>query len=158
MELIIIAAMAANRVIGRHNRIPWHLPGEQLRFRAVTWGHPLIMGRRTHESIGRPLPGRRNIVVTRNSAYRAPGCEVAGSLEEAYVLCGGETQVFNIGGEQLYRQGLDRADTLLLTVLREAWDGDAFFPEFSSAFTLIAEEEVASPIPYAIRTYRRRPA
>lgn len=157
MELILIAAMAANRVIGSNNRIPWHLPGEQQRFREVTWGHSLIMGRWTHESIGRSLPGRRNIVVSRNPEYRAPGCEVVHSLEQAYSLCQGEERVFNIGGAQLYRQGLERADTLLLTVLKQARDGDVFFPEFSPAlFTLVRQEEVPGPLPYAILTYRRR--
>jgi len=157
MELILIAAMAANRVIGRNNRIPWHLPGEQQRFKEVTWGHSLIMGRRTHESIGRPLPGRRNIVVSGNPEYQAPGCEIVHSLEEAYVLCQGEERVFNIGGAQLYRQGLERADTLLLTVLTEARDGDVFFPEFSPGlFTLVHQEDMPGPFPYAILTYRRR--
>jgi dihydrofolate reductase len=157
MEIILIAAMAANRVIGRNNCIPWHLPGEQQRFKAITWGSPLIMGRRTHESIGRPLPGRRNIVVSRNPEYQAPGCEVVHSLEQAYRICQREERVFNIGGEQLYRQGLARADTLLLTVLRESWDGDAFFPEFPpEVFILDRREEGAGPLPYAILTYRRR--
>ena len=157
MEIILIAAMAANRVIGQNNRIPWHLPGELKRFRAVTWSHPLIMGRRTHESIGRPLPGRRNIVVSRNPAYRAPGCEIAHSLEQAYTLCRGAERVFIIGGEQLYRQGLAHADTLHLTVLPEAWPGDVFFPEISpEQFTLVDQEEVAGPPPYSILTYRRR--
>jgi dihydrofolate reductase len=157
VEIIVIAAMAANRVIGRNNTIPWRLPGEQQRFRAVTWGHPLIMGRRTHESIGRPLPGRRNIVISRNPGYRATGCEVVHSLEQAYTLCRGEELVFNIGGEQLYRQGLNHADTLLLTVLKDGWDGDAFFPEFSpEQFTLVHREEVTTPVPYSILTYRLR--
>jgi dihydrofolate reductase len=157
MEIIIIAVMAANRVIGRNNRIPWHIPGEQQRFRANTWGHPLIMGRRTHESIGRPLPGRRNIVISRNTAYRVPGCEVVHSLEQAYALCREEERVYNIGGEQLYRQGLDHADTLQLTVLKEDWAGDAFFPEFSpEQFSLVDREEVAGPPPYSILTYHRR--
>lgn len=157
MEIILIAAMAANRVIGRNNRIPWLLPGEQRRFRAVTWGHPLIMGRRTHESIGRPLPGRRNIVVSRNPSYRATGCETAHSLEQAYALCRGAERVYIIGGEQLYRQGLARADTLQLTVLKDAWAGDVFFPEFSpEQFTLVDREEVAGPLPYSILTYHRR--
>lgn len=157
MELILIAAMAANRVIGRSNRIPWHLPAELQRFKAVTWGNSLIMGRRTHESIGRPLPGRRNIVVSRNPDYRAPGCEIVHSLAQAYSLCQGEERVFNIGGAELYRQGLERADTLLLTVLKEAWDGDVFFPEFSAElFILARREEVSGPLPYAILTYRRQ--
>ncbi len=157
MEIILIAAMAANRVIGRNNTIPWHIPGEQKRFREITWGHPLIMGRRTHESIGRPLPGRRNIVVTRNRDYVSPGCEIVHSLEEAYALCRHEKRVFNIGGEQLYRQGLAHADTLLLTVLQDPVDGDACFPDFSGeGFILVAEEQVLAMPPYSVQTYQRR--
>lgn len=156
MEIILIAAMAANRVIGRDNAIPWHIPGEQKRFRAVTWGHTVIMGRKTHESIGRPLPGRRNIIVTRNNGYRSEGCEIAGSLEQAYALCGDEERVFNIGGEQLYRQGVRDADALILTVLADVVAGDAFFPEFSETdFQLASSEYITAPRPYSIHTYMR---
>ncbi|GAB4339188.1 MAG: dihydrofolate reductase [Desulfobulbaceae bacterium] len=159
MEIVLIAAMAANRVIGSGGRIPWNIPGEQQRFRQTTWGHALIMGRKTHESIGRPLPGRRNIVVTRNPGYHAPGCEVAGSLTAAYDLCRDEERVFNIGGGELYRQGIGDADTLILTVLSRPMEGDTFFPFFSEQeFALVHVEEVAGPLPYSIRTYRRVPA
>jgi dihydrofolate reductase len=130
MNKIIIAAMATNRVIGRKNTIPWCLPGEQNLFRKITWGHTVIMGRKTHESIGRPLPGRRNIIITRNKQYIAIGCEVVHSLEEAYTLCSDEQLVFNIGGEKLYRQGLEFADTLILTLQYKHWEGDVFFPYF----------------------------
>lgn len=148
--------MAANRVIGRGNAIPWHIPGEQKRFQQITWGHPLIMGRKTHESIGVPLPGRRNIIITRNRNYRAPGCEIAHSLDDAYSRCPGERRVFNIGGGELYRQGLEHADTLILTVLSEAYSGDAFFPQFSEAlFVKVAELPIQAVPPYIIRTYRR---
>ena len=157
MEIIIIAAMAANRVIGHKNEIPWHIPGEQKRFRETTWGHSLIMGRNTHESIGKALPGRRNIVVTGNRQYRSPGCIIVHSLQEAYDACQGEERVFNIGGEQLYRQGLDQADKLILTVLSEEKTGDAFFPYFpESDFELMAEETVTGPISYDILTYQRK--
>ena len=156
METILIAAMAANRVIGSDNTIPWRLPGEQQRFKKTTWGHALVMGRKTHESIGRPLPGRRNIVVSRNPAFQAPGCEVVHSLTQAYDLAREEDRLFNIGGEQLYRQGLAQADTLILTVLERPFTGDAFFPDFSTReFQLIDEEPVAGPLPYRVRTYRR---
>ena len=156
MEIILIAAMAANRVIGRNNTIPWHIPGEQKRFKEITWGHPLIMGRRTHESIGRPLPGRRNIVVTRNRHYASPGCEIVHSLAEAYVLCRGEKRVFNIGGEQLYRQGLNQAETLLLTVLKDPVEGDAYFPDFSDEmYVKVSEEHFNATPPYSIQTFRK---
>ena len=156
MVIILIADMAANRVIGRNNTIPWHLPGEQKRFKEITWGHTLIMGRKTHESIGRPLPGRRNIIVTRNPDYRAEGCDIAHSLQEAYQISATAQCVFNIGGEQLYRQGLEHADKLILTVLQEDFDGDTFFPDFAKTdFHLVGHIEVAQPVAYSILTYQR---
>lgn len=156
MELILIAAMAANRVIGRGNTIPWHIPGEQARFKEITMGHPLIMGRRTWQSIGRPLPGRRNLVVTRNRNFQAPGAEVVHSLDQGLAACRGAARVFVIGGAQLYSLALDRADTLILSVLEQAVEGDVFFPEFSCPpFALIQSETVAGPVPYVIQTYRR---
>lgn len=156
MKIILIAAMAANRVIGCNNSIPWHLPGEQQRFKKTTWGHTVLMGRRTHESIGRPLPGRRNIIITRNRNYEVVGCETAHSLNEAYRLCQDDDLVFNIGGEQLYRQGIKNADMLIITQLHENFAGDTFFPEFSTAdFNLTNTEEVVSPYPYSVLTYQR---
>lgn len=156
MEIIVIAAMAANRVIGRNNQIPWHIPGEQLRFKETTWGHTIIMGRITYESIGRPLPGRRNIIVTRNHHYHVKGCELAFSLEQAYKLSANDERVFNIGGEQLYRQGIRDADTLILTILPQPVTGDIFFPDFSAKdFICHQVEEVTAPFPYSIHTYRR---
>ena len=156
MELILIAAMAANRVIGRGNTIPWNIPGEQTRFKDITMGHSLIMGRKTWESIGKPLPGRRNIVVTRNSEFRAPGAEIVYSLEQGLDLTADAERVFVIGGAQLYQLALERADTLILTELGQEVPGDAFFPSFSCPpFELVRAEEVPGPTPYSIRTYRR---
>jgi dihydrofolate reductase len=156
MEIIVIAAMASNRVIGRNNQIPWYLPGEQKRFRETTWGHTIIMGRKTHESIGSPLPGRRNIIITRNPSYLVKGCEVAAGLDEAYRMCRDDERVFNIGGEQLYRQGFLDADVLLLSVLQQPVAGDVYFPEFSAAdFQLVQKENINGPIPYSIQTYHR---
>ena len=156
MEIILIAAMASNRVIGRNNTIPWHIPGEQARFKDITMGHPLIMGRRTRQSIGRPLPGRRNIVLTRNKDFRATGGEVVHSLEQGLAACRGAEKIFIIGGEELYRLGLASADTLILTVLEEQVDGDAFFPPFSCPpFRLTQTEKIPPPFPYSIKTYRR---
>ena len=157
MEIILIAAMACNRVIGCDNAIPWDIPGEQARFKKITMGHPLIMGRKTWQSIGRPLPGRRNIVVTRNKDFKAPGGEVVHSLEQGIAACRGGKKIFIIGGEQLYRSGLDQADTLILTLLDREVDGDAFFPEFSCPpFELVQTEKINYPVPYSIQTYQRR--
>ncbi len=156
MEIILIAAMAANRVIGRNNTIPWNIPGEQGRFKEITMGHPLIMGRRTWQSIGRPLPGRRNVVVTRNKQFSAVDCEVVYSLEQGVDVCREAKKVFIIGGEQLYRLGLALADTLILTVLEQEVAGDVFFPEFSwPPFALTKTERISSPVPYSIKTFQK---
>ena len=157
MEIILIAAMAANRVIGRDNTIPWDIPGEQSRFKKVTMGHSLIMGRKTWQSIGHALPGRRNIVVTRNRNFKAAGCEVVHSLEQGISACRGEKKIFIIGGEQLYQLGLEQADTLILSVLNREINGNVFFPEFSCPpFSLVRTETINHPIAYSIHTYQRK--
>ena len=157
MEIILIAAMAANRVIGRGNDIPWHIPGEQQRFKKITWGHTLIMGRKTYESIGRPLPGRRNIVVTRNTSYDAPGCEVASSFDDALSACEGNSRVFIIGGAQLYALSLARATHIILTILDREIEGDIFFPVFSEDDYLITKsEQVTEPEKYTVYWYEKR--
>jgi len=160
MELIVIAAMAANRVIGCHNTIPWRIPEEMAHFKAVTMGHPVIMGRKTYQSIGGPLPGRRVIVLSRNPAFRPdPGCTVAGSLAEALAGCAGAAKVFIAGGEQLYREALPLADTLILTVIGRDYTGDAFFPDFS-ALSYVCTDRAILPasVPLTVETYRRRDA
>jgi len=128
MSLSIIVAMAENRVIGVDNSLPWHLPGDMKWFRRHTLGKPVVMGRKTFESIGKPLPERDNIVVTRNPGYEAPGCRVVASIDEA-VEAAGEGEVMILGGAELYRQILPRADRLYLTLVHAEIDGDAFFPE-----------------------------
>lgn len=129
-QISLIAAVARDGTIGADNAIPWRIRGEQKYFRSITTGHPIIMGRKTHESIGRPLPGRRNIVVTRNSDYRAEGCEVFSSVEAALAACQGADEVFVIGGAELYRACLPRADRLYLTEIDADFGGDTRFPEF----------------------------
>lgn len=157
MELIVIAAMADNRVIGRGNALPWHLPEDLAHFRAVTMGHPVIMGRRTHESVGRPLDGRLNIVLSRDPAYcPSPGCQIASSLPQALALCAGVDKVFLIGGAELFREGLSLADTLILTRIHADFDGDVRFPEVSpEVFRLVESRPVAAALPMTIRTYHR---
>ena len=157
MELIIIAAMAANRVIGCNNTIPWQIPEEMAHFKATTMGQIVIMGRKTHESIGGPLPGRRNIVVTANPSYRPhPGCLVAASLPAAIVLCGKAEKAFVIGGEQLFRTALPFTQTLILTVIHQDFVGDAFFPDFSDQpFQLVDRRELAGQLPLTLMTYQR---
>jgi len=133
----LVAALARNRVIGTGNRLPWHLPEDLKRFKRLTMGAPVIMGRKTHQSIleqaGRPLPGRRNIVVTRQADARWDGCEVARSLDDAIALAGEAPEVFVIGGAELYRLALPRADRLYLTLIDADYEGDTFFPAFDPA-------------------------
>ena len=129
-RVCLIAALAANRVIGNLNALPWRLPADLKRFKALTMGHPVLMGRKTHESIGRPLPGRRNLVITRNRDFEAPGCEVVHSLEEAIAACRAADEIFVIGGAELYREALARADCLEFTEIHAEFEGDATFPEF----------------------------
>ena len=132
-RICLIAAMAANRVIGRNNALPWHLPADLKRFKALTTGHPVLMGRKTYESIGKPLPGRRNLVISRNAGYAAPGCEVVFSLDAALAACRGAAEIFVIGGAELYRESLPRAHCLEFTEIHAEFEGDAVFPEFSPA-------------------------
>lgn len=128
----LIAAVAANGVIGNGNALPWRLPEDLKRFKALTLGHPVIMGRKTFESIGRPLPGRRNIVISRNTLFAAEGCETAPSLDAALASCAGTTnEIFVIGGAQIYSEAMPLADRLYLTELRRDFPGDARFPEFN---------------------------
>ena len=132
--LSLIAAVAKNRVIGKDNTLLWHLPEDMRHFRETTRGKPVIMGRKTWESLPdsfRPLPGRLNIVVSRNPAYRALGATLVASLEEAILKAGESGEIFVIGGAELYRQAMPIADRLYLTEIDLDFEGDAFFPEVS---------------------------
>lgn len=129
-RISVIAALAKNRVIGIENRLPWRLPEDLAHFKALTLGHPVLMGRKTFESLGRPLPGRTNIVITRNPAYQPEGCRVATSIPAAIALCGEAEEVFFIGGAELYAQAIPLADRLYLTEVGIEAVGDAWFPDF----------------------------
>ncbi len=133
MHLSIIVAMGSNRVIGNRNALPWHLPADLAHFKSTTMGKPILMGRRTHESIGRPLPGRLNIVITHNRNYTAEGCSVVHSLEQAIEAASGHEEIMIIGGAELYRQALPRVERLYLTCIDADFEGDAYFPELSDA-------------------------
>ncbi len=135
----VIAALAKNRVIGIENRLPWRLPEDLAHFKALTLDHPILMGRKTFESLGRPLPGRTNIVVTRNADYKPEGCLVADSIPAAIALCGDVDELFFIGGAELYAQVIPLADRLYLTEVDIEAEGDAWFPEYDrSAFREIS--------------------
>ncbi|MBE5530116.1 dihydrofolate reductase [Laribacter hongkongensis] len=141
--LALIAARARNGVIGLDNRMPWHLPEDLAYFKRVTLGKPVVMGRKTFESIGRPLPGRLNIVVTRNPGWQAAGVQVAHSLDAALALAAAAApeEIMLIGGAELYRQALPQADVLYLTEIDAEFAGDAFFPEVDLARWRIDREE-----------------
>lgn len=142
MKLALIWAMSENRVIGAEGRLPWRLPDEMRAFRRITSGNPIIVGRRTYESFGGPLPERTNIVVTRQTGYRAPGAVVAKSLDAALDVAAESTPetCFVIGGSELYAAALPRADRLYMTVVHADLDGDTRFPEFDeAAFTVVSE-------------------
>ena len=145
MIISMIAAMAQNRVIGKDNQMPWHLPADLKHFKQVTLGKPVIMGRKTFESIGRALPGRRNIVISRSAPAQSQGAEWVSSLQQAFALLQDQAEVMVIGGAEIYRQCLPLAQRLYLTNIDLVTDGDAFFPDYSGAgkfdWQLIAESE-----------------
>ena len=168
MRKALIVAMSQNRVIGRNNKLPWYLPGDLKYFKQATMSKPIIMGRKTWDSIGRPLPGRMNVVISRNSEWQAPtGTVAAQSLEEALVKAEahaeleGGNEVMIIGGGQIYTEALPIVDRMYVTLVHAEVDGDAFFPEVSwEAWEEIGREDFAAadnnPYDYSFVVYQRR--
>lgn len=167
-RITLVVARARNGVIGKDNAMPWRIPGEQAVFKRITMGHPIVMGRKTWESIlahaGKPLPGRRSIVVSRNASYVAAGAEVVTSLEAAAALCRGQPEMFVIGGAELYRAALPVAHRMILTEIDRDFDGDAFLaaPDRGqwreTAREPLPEADPAQPRGFAVDfvTYERR--
>jgi dihydrofolate reductase len=163
MELGLIYARARNGVIGQGNQLPWRLPEDMAHFKALTMGCPVIMGRKTWDSLPpkfRPLPGRRNIVVTRQAAWTAAGAERAGSLEDAIALCGDEPRAWVTGGAELYRLALPLAQVVEATVIAQDFEGDAHAPELGPEWREVARQDhrSAAGLAYSFRTYRRASA
>ncbi len=131
MFLSAIVAMSENRVIGKDNRLPWHLPADLIYFKKTTINKPILMGRKTYESIGRPLPQRKNIIITRDQNFIAPGCQVFNSIDVALASLAEQEEVLIIGGATLYQQMLPRMQRIYLTIIHQQFEGDAFFPEFN---------------------------
>ncbi|MFP7410010.1 type 3 dihydrofolate reductase [Aeromonas veronii] len=163
MKISMIAAMAHDRVIGKDNQMPWHLPADLAHFKRVTLGKSVLMGRKTFESIGRPLPGRRNLVISRNPGYQAEGIEVVGSVEAALALLAGSSveELMVIGGGHLYAEMLPSADCLYLTRIDLAVEGDTRFPAFDDGQwqRVDCESHPAdekNPHPYSFETWQRR--
>ena len=158
MTVTLIAAVGANRAIGRDNGMPWHLPEDLAHFKRTTLGHTLVMGRRTYDSIGRTLPGRTTVVVTRQAGWSAPGVLVAHSLEQALEMADGG-EVFVAGGGEIYAQALPVADAMVLTEVEQSPEAEVFFPEVDTAdwrevcreprdgFSFVTYERVAAPAP-----------
>lgn len=131
MTISIIAAVAANRVIGKEGDLPWHIPEDLKYFKRITMGKPVIMGRKTWETLDEPLPGRKNIVVTRQNDYKAKGAEVVHNLDDAIQAAAGTQEVMILGGAGIYEAALPRTDRMYLTHIHEAFEGDTYFPEFN---------------------------
>jgi dihydrofolate reductase len=161
-RLTLIVARARNGAIGLGGTLPWRLPEDLAYFKRTTMGHPIIMGRRTWTSIGRPLPGRRSIVVSRNTDFKAPGAEVVPSLDAALERAGAVHEVFVIGGAELFREAAARAQRMIVTWIDADFDGDTFFPEPDPREWVAVEHEphaATANRPFAIEfiTYDRRP-
>ncbi len=164
MTVSIIAAVATNNVIGRDNQLPWHMPADLKRFKQLTSGHHLLMGRRTFESVGKPLPGRINVVITRSPDWAPPdGVAVARSLDEAIskAEAAGDPEIFIGGGTQIFEQALARANRMYITRVHAEPEGDTFFPEFDDVneWKLVDAEhyepDERNPYPYSFLTYER---
>ena len=130
MQLSIIVAMDQNRVIGKGDALPWHISSDLKNFKKITMGKPIVMGRKTHESIGRPLPGRENIILTRDKTYQVEGCTVLHSMVEIFEHCKDVEEVMITGGAEIYKLSLEQASHLYLTEVHTEIEGDTFFPEF----------------------------
>lgn len=160
MRLSIIVAMAQGGVIGRGGTLPWHISADLRRFKRITMGHPIVMGRKTYDSIGRPLPGRTSIVISRQSDYKRDGVAVLHSLDAAIECCDDTDEAFVIGGAEIYRLVLPRADRLYVTRIRAQIDGDTYFPPIDWNQWRLVEEELGPaddrvPFRYVFEVYDR---
>ncbi len=159
-EIAIIVAMASNRTIGIGNTLPWRIPEDLKHFKALTMGHHMIMGRKTFESIGKPLPGRTTVVVSRDRNLKIDGCIVVHSLQEAIAACANDEEIFVVGGADIYAQALGLADTLYVTEIQQDIAGDVWFPEFDKSKWLetsreMRRQETPQLLDYHFVEYRR---
>jgi dihydrofolate reductase len=145
MKISLIVAKSKNNVIGKNNQLPWHLPADLQYFKRLTMGHHMIMGRKTFESIGKPLPGRTSIVITSNKDYSAPGCVIVHSLKEAINAAKKDEEVFIIGGAAVFSEALHLADIVYLTEIHENFEGDVYFPELDFLNWKLVKKEHHNP-------------
>ena len=160
MTISIIVAIAQNHAIGKDNKLLWYLPNDLKHFKTITSGHTVIMGRKTYDSVGKPLPNRRNIIITRQQIDIA-GCEVVNSLDQAIELCNTEEEVFIVGGAEIYRQAMALTNRIYLTIVHKSFDGDTYFPEIQENIWVETKREDYQPdeknqIPYSFITLERR--
>jgi dihydrofolate reductase len=161
MILSIVVAMSENNAIGKDNKLLWHLPADLKHFKEITSGHTILMGRKTYDSIGKPLPNRRNIVITRNADLKLEGVEIYHDLEEALSQCRNEAEVFLIGGAEIYRQALKYTDKIYLTRVHETYEADTFFPELEPEKWMETQvehhqPEAKNPVAYTFSTLQRK--
>lgn len=159
MTVSLIVAYSSNRTIGKDNTLPWRLPGDLAHFKRTTMGCPVIMGRKTWESLGKALPGRRNIVITRQDNYQATGAETAASLDQALTITRDNDEVFVIGGAQIYEYSLPFADRIVATEVHATIDGDAFFPPLDASIwqeTVRCTQPAENGLSYDLVEYRRK--
>ncbi len=153
----LIAAVSKNNVIGNKGLIPWHIKGEQKRFKELTTGRTIIMGRKSFEEIGKPLPNRMTVLISSTKLIKAKNCITAASLKEALKAAEGEEEIFIAGGGRVYEEAMPYADRIYLTVIELVTEGDTFFPDFDkSIFTEVYKERIEGEIPYTYYTYERR--
>lgn len=159
MKIILIAVMATNRVIGKDNKLPWHIPEELQFFKRTTMGYPVIMGRLTYESIGRPLPGRQNIIISSNADYGVDGADTATSLDKAIAMAKSDEKVFILGGYRVFKESLKIADNIILSVLDRDVEGDIYFPDFSDEDwqEIAHERHQTGAEPFTVHYYKRIP-
>lgn len=157
MRISAVVAMSENHVIGKGQALPWKIPEDLKRFRSITQGHPIILGRKTFESIGKVLPDRENIILSRRRDFCVSGAVVLSSLDEALKYCVGKTdEAFVIGGAEIYRQALPILDRIYLTLIHQDFEGDAYFPEFPwSDFREVSREERLEPVPFSFLVLER---
>jgi dihydrofolate reductase len=161
MILSIVVAISENNAIGNDNKLLWHLPADLKHFKEITSGHTIIMGRKTYDSIGKPLPNRRNIVITRNADLNLEGVEIYNGLEQALAQCRNEAEVFLIGGAEIYRQGLKYTDKIYLTRVHETYEADTFFPDLEPEIWMETQveyhqPEAKNPVAYTFSTLQRK--
>ncbi len=159
MSIKIIAALSTNRIIGKKSQIPWFIRGELKRFKDITMGHNVVMGRKTYESIGKILDGRRNVIITKNKNYKADGAQIVHSFDDAINKCEPNKDIFIIGGAKIYELALDCCDYLLLTLIHKNLTGDTHFPKYDTSVWKLIDEtrmyDIENKFSYSFLTYER---